>query len=52
MMWNSAYKRTEASPWLLGEFGALTPVFLGLIVAALLWRVGAPATAAEGGKQR
>lgn len=47
IMWNSAVRSNVKTPWLLGEFGAVTPVIVGTMVALLLWRAGRPVTEAE-----
>ena len=44
VMWHSAFKPNNLTPWLLGEFGAVLPLISGLMVAALLWKAGIPRT--------
>jgi hypothetical protein len=46
IMWNSAFRPNEAGPWLLGEFGAVTPLVFGLLLFLFLRRRDMPATAA------
>lgn len=42
VMWNSAFKPNDLTPWLLGEFGVLLPVLLSLMVTLLIALAGLP----------
>jgi membrane protease YdiL (CAAX protease family) len=42
VMWRSAFKTNDLSPWLLGEFGVLLPILSGLMVVALIVSTGLP----------
>ena len=42
VMWRSAFKTNDLTPWLLGEFGVLLPLLSGAMVAALIWKAGIP----------
>ena len=42
-----ALKPTAATPWLVGEFGALTAPVCAAVAGLYLWRTGAPRTAAD-----
>ncbi|HEX8669334.1 MAG TPA: CPBP family intramembrane glutamic endopeptidase [Allosphingosinicella sp.] len=48
IMWNSAFRPDETGPWLLGEFGAVTPVVFGLLLFLLVRARGVPRTPAHG----
>lgn len=44
VMWRSAFKTNDLTPWLLGEFGVLLPMLSGLMVIGLLVKVGIPSS--------
>lgn len=42
-----AFRPNAATPWLVGEFGALTSLFGAVVVGLYLWRTGTPVTSAD-----
>jgi len=44
VMWRSAFKTNDLTPWLLGEFGVLLPILSGLMVIALIVSSGVPSS--------
>ena len=46
----SALKPNAATPWLVGEFGALTTFTGAAVVGVYFWRTGVPKTVAETGR--